>query len=208
MKGNRNRQISKTIRALAVPLGSDTFSIEWIRLLLLSALTLLWATTVVAGASGSAGKAEVRKSEGTFPASRLIGIAVNDGRGHEIAEIEDLIMNREGTVKQAILSTGGVAGVGEKLVAVPFGNLILDEQWNKRSIRTQSGTKVDVNWEKHLEAVYREGADTLRKLPEYTYENEHYRGGPSGWGVYSYPAGPSQSAEVTQPQKVTGGSPQ
>jgi sporulation protein YlmC with PRC-barrel domain len=203
MNSNRNRQMSRTIGTRATPFGSGMFSSEWMLLLMLLALTLLWPTVVAADASGSAGKAEA-----VFPASRLIGKAVNDSRGQKIAEIEDLVMNREGAVKQAILSTGGVAGIGEKLVAVPFGKLILDEQWNKRSIRTQSGTTVDVNWEKHLEAVYREGADTLRKLPEYTYEDEHYRGGPSGWGVYSYPAGPSQPAEVTQPQEVTGGSPQ
>jgi sporulation protein YlmC with PRC-barrel domain len=197
MNSNRNRQMSRTIGTRATPFGSGMFSSEWMLLLMLLALTLLWPTVVAADASGSAGKAEA-----VFPASRLIGKAVNDSRGQKIAEIEDLVMNREGAVKQAILSTGGVAGVGEKLVAVPFGELILGGQWNKRSVLTQSGTTVDVNWEKHLEAVYREGAAALRALPEYTYTDDHPRGGPSGWGVYSYPAGPSQ------PQEVTGGSPQ
>jgi hypothetical protein len=50
---------------------------------------------------------------------------------------------------------------------------------------------------RQLTAVYSEGAAALRAFPEYTYTDDHPRGGPSGWGVYSYPAGPSQPGEVT-----------
>jgi hypothetical protein len=88
--------------------------------LLLSALILLWATVLAAGAAGSAGKSEAGRPEGAFPASRLIGMAVNDAQGLSIAEIEDFVMNGEGTVEKAILAVGGVADMGEKLVAVSF----------------------------------------------------------------------------------------
>jgi sporulation protein YlmC with PRC-barrel domain len=205
---NRNRHIARTTYTRATPIGSSIFPNKWSRLFLLSALILLWATALAAGAADSAGKAEAGRPEGAFPASRLIGMAVNDARGHSIAEIEDFVMNGEGIVEQAILAVGGVAGMGEKLVAVPFEELILTQEWNKRPVRTQSGTTADVKWERQMTAVYREGAAALSALQEYTYPDEHPRGGPSGWGVYSYPAGPSPPGAVTQPKEVTGGGPQ
>ena len=116
--------MSRTIRTRATLLGSTILPNEWMRLLLLSALTLLWVTALAAGASSIAGKAEEERPESTFPASRLIGMTVDDGQGHRIAKIEDLVMNGEGTVEKAILAVGGVAGMGVKLVAVPFDELL------------------------------------------------------------------------------------
>jgi hypothetical protein len=199
MRGDENNPLSRNFRSwITCRAPGVFFAQEWMSVILLSALTLLWASAVALGASDAAGGADGHKWEGSFPASRLIGMAVKDEQDHVIAEIHDFVMNEEGTVKQAILSVGGVAGIGDKLVAVAFDDLLLEEQWNKRPIRTRAGQKVEVAWEKQLKAVYRE-ARSLRDLPAYTYEDDLLRGGSTGWGVYSAPAGPSL------PQEVTGG---
>jgi sporulation protein YlmC with PRC-barrel domain len=56
-------------------------------------------------------------------ASTLIGAKVVDSAGEEVGEIDDLVVSSETGDIQAVLSVGGVAGIGAKLVAVPFDDL-------------------------------------------------------------------------------------
>jgi hypothetical protein len=51
------------------------------------------------------------------------GQAVYDLEGNEIADVNDVILGRDGEVVAVILGVGGVLGVGEKNVAVSFGAL-------------------------------------------------------------------------------------
>jgi sporulation protein YlmC with PRC-barrel domain len=54
-------------------------------------------------------------------ASKLIGMNVENEQGEKLGEIKDLVINPEkGSVSYAVLSSGGVLGVGEKLLAVPL----------------------------------------------------------------------------------------
>ena len=54
-------------------------------------------------------------------ASKLIGMEVRNDQGEDLGTIKDLVINLEsGTVSYAVLSSGGVLGVGEKLLAVPL----------------------------------------------------------------------------------------
>lgn len=56
-------------------------------------------------------------------ASTIIGAKVVDSAGEEVGEIDDLVVSSESGDIQAVLSVGGVAGIGAKLVAVPFDDL-------------------------------------------------------------------------------------
>lgn len=55
-------------------------------------------------------------------ASTLIGAQVVDSAGQNVGKIDDLVVSSDGDI-QAVLSIGGLAGIGDKLVAVPFDDL-------------------------------------------------------------------------------------
>ena len=61
--------------------------------------------------------------ERTHRASRIIGMDVVNGPGEKVGDIEDIVLDRHGTVAYAVVSTGGFLGVGERLHAVPWRSL-------------------------------------------------------------------------------------
>jgi hypothetical protein len=61
----------------------------------------------------------------------VVGLEVKDTSGKAAGEIEDLLMDTRGQVAYAIVSFGGLMGVGDKLYAVPW-----DAVWIDRDQRT------------------------------------------------------------------------
>ncbi len=54
-------------------------------------------------------------------ASKIIGTNVKDAKGDKLGDIKDLVLNPEsGQMAYAVVSFGGVFGVGNKLFAVPW----------------------------------------------------------------------------------------
>lgn len=66
--------------------------------------------------------ATVKLENGTR-ASKLIGSAVYADGGDKVGTVDDLVMTGDNKVTVAVISMGGVLGVGSKLVAVPFEQL-------------------------------------------------------------------------------------
>jgi hypothetical protein len=65
-------------------------------------------------------------------ASGLIGIGVQNPQGEKLGEIRDLVIDLDkGTVSYLVLGTGGVLGVGEKLLAVPLTAFTCSEEQDK-----------------------------------------------------------------------------
>jgi sporulation protein YlmC with PRC-barrel domain len=92
----------------------------------LFALTLCVA--VAAGALAAADEAaKSRIPEGIFRASALIGIPFRNAKNESLGKLDDLVVNKEGKIVYGILSHGGVAGVGDKLFAVPASQLMLSD---------------------------------------------------------------------------------
>lgn len=59
--------------------------------------------------------------------STITGDHVKNTKGEELGQIEDLMINTDdGNIQYAVLSYGGVLGMGEKLFAVPFDRLKVD----------------------------------------------------------------------------------
>lgn len=58
-------------------------------------------------------------------ASSVIGSSVQNFLEEELGVIEDLIINSDGKVVHAVLSVGGFLGIGDKLVVVPYSDLLL-----------------------------------------------------------------------------------
>lgn len=60
--------------------------------------------------------------------STLSGDAVRNPQGEDLGKIEDLMIDVEtGNVAYAVLSFGGIFGIGSKLFAVPWSALTVDE---------------------------------------------------------------------------------
>lgn len=57
-------------------------------------------------------------------ASEVIGYTVKNSQGEELGAIKELVIDpQHGRIAYAVLSVGGVLGVGDKLVAVPWESL-------------------------------------------------------------------------------------
>ena len=57
--------------------------------------------------------------------SKIIGSEVRNRTGDKIGDIRDLMIDGNGTIRLAIVSTGGFLGVGDRLHAVPWDVLTL-----------------------------------------------------------------------------------
>jgi len=89
---------------------------------------LLAATLHAAFAQASAPTmtpAERHDWERSHRVSKIIGSDVRNKTGDKIGDIRDLMVDANGTIKLAIVSTGGFLGVGDRLHAVPFDLLTL-----------------------------------------------------------------------------------
>ncbi|HEX6998172.1 MAG TPA: PRC-barrel domain-containing protein [Gammaproteobacteria bacterium] len=56
-------------------------------------------------------------------ASDLLDARVQNQQGEELGRVEDLVVSRDDDVTQAVIAVGGVLGVGEKRIAVPYEEL-------------------------------------------------------------------------------------
>ena len=62
-------------------------------------------------------------------ATSIIGDKVVNRKGEHLGKIHNLMINlRSGMVEYAIIEFGGFLGVGEKLFAIPFHELTVDEK--------------------------------------------------------------------------------
>ena len=57
---------------------------------------------------------------GDWRASKVVGLNVYNDNNQSIGSISDLLMDKSGNVKAAVIGVGGFLGVGEHLVAIPF----------------------------------------------------------------------------------------
>lgn len=77
-------------------------------------------------------------------ASSLIGNDVYNNLEEDIGDIKEIMLDMEtGKIAYAVLSYGGLLGVGEKLFAVPWGALKLDTV-NERFVLNVEKAKLDV----------------------------------------------------------------
>src|ERR1700738_1347065 len=58
--------------------------------------------------------------QGTWRASKVVGLSVYNDNNESLGSINDLLTDKNGNIKAVVLGVGGFLGVGEHLVAVPF----------------------------------------------------------------------------------------
>ncbi len=82
------------------------------------------------GQTSYTGMADGTQWERTHRASRILGMDVRNRQGDKIGEVKDVVLDKNGTIAYAVVSTGGFLGMGDRLHAVP---------WN--ALETPSGKK-------------------------------------------------------------------
>ncbi len=91
----------------------------------------------VAPSADPASPGEMFRAEqeiGEWRGSKLVGLDVLGADGQKIADIRDVLGKQDGRITAVVLGVGGVLGLGERLVAVPFERLEL-------AARTLASTK-------------------------------------------------------------------
>lgn len=73
-------------------------------------------------------RVDPQASASGFRASKIVGGDVMNEANEKIGHIDDLIVTERDRVPFAVLSVGGFLGMGDRLVAVPFNSIELNEK--------------------------------------------------------------------------------
>jgi sporulation protein YlmC with PRC-barrel domain len=133
--------------------------------------------------------------QGDWRTSKVVGLSVYNDNNESIGSINDLLTDKSGNIKAAVISAGGVLGVGAHLVAVPFDKIKFVNQpvvFTSASGATNTGaggtpsstvttgaatgngaaaaSKPNPWYPDH--AVYNATKDELKAMPEFKYSTE------------------------------------
>jgi len=81
------------------------------------------ATTDKAAPSAATATTTTTTASNEWRTSKMDGIKVYNDANENIGSINDLLMDKSGNVKIAVIGVGGFLGMGEHLVAVPYDKL-------------------------------------------------------------------------------------
>jgi sporulation protein YlmC with PRC-barrel domain len=124
---------------------------------------LLFCILRVDTEEGGAAEQQAEGQQQGLRVTQVIDAVVKNDRGEEVGEVDDLIVNRNGKIKQVVLSVGSFLGDGERMVAIPFRSLQITERGN---------------------IIYRVTKEQLEKYPKFNYREETST-------EYYYPPSPS-----------------
>jgi sporulation protein YlmC with PRC-barrel domain len=80
-------------------------------------------TTTTDRANASPAAASDSTFKGSWRTSEVVGLSVYNENNESIGSINDLLTDKSGNIKAAVISVGGFLGVGAHLVAVPFDKI-------------------------------------------------------------------------------------
>jgi hypothetical protein len=82
--------------------------------------TTTGAPTSGAAGTGGAGRFITEQQASQWRTSRLIGLDVYGADNQKIGDINDVLVDRQGSAQAVVVGVGGFLGIGEKNVALPF----------------------------------------------------------------------------------------
>ncbi|QOG16942.1 MULTISPECIES: PRC-barrel domain-containing protein [Bradyrhizobium] len=80
-------------------------------------------TTTDKAAPAATATTTTTTASGEWRASKMSGLKVYNDANENIGSINDLLMDKSGAIKIAVIGVGGFLGMGEHLVAVPYEKL-------------------------------------------------------------------------------------
>ena len=132
--------------------------------------------------------------KGDWRASKVVGLSVYNDQNENVGSINDLLMDKNGNIKAAVLSVGGFLGMGARYVAVSFDKLKFSDQpvaytgasnsaapggakppsttttGSSSSSSPATASKPNPWYPDH--AVFNATKDDLQKMPEFKYTTE------------------------------------
>jgi len=81
------------------------------------------ATTDKAAPAATTTTTTTTTASGEWRASKMSGLKIYNDANESIGSINDLLMDKSGAIKIAVIGVGGFLGMGEHLVAVPYDKL-------------------------------------------------------------------------------------
>ncbi len=63
------------------------------------------------------------ESQGTWRASKVVGLGVYNEQNQKVGNIDDVLFDRQGRVEGVVIGVGGFLGIGQRNVAVPYDDL-------------------------------------------------------------------------------------
>lgn len=110
----------------------------------------------------------------------VIGMRVRNAQNENLGTINDLVIDKQGRVKAAVLSVGGFLGIGDKRVAVPWDQIQWRQEGNDQ-IATVNMTKDQLT--QHAEFKARDtGSGAAGTRRDTTGGANRGTGGPAGAG--------------------------
>ena len=142
-----------------------------VSLIAFSALSLpALAQNSHATSSTTAAHTQEQSAAGLWRASKLHGIDVYNQQNQKIGDIDDVLMDKDGKAKRAVLGVGGFLGMGEHNVAVNFSELKFSDRpvkINTSGSDASTDSSVRKNYPNH--AVFNATKDQLKAMPEFKY---------------------------------------
>ena len=85
------------------------------------------------------------KLQGELRARKLIGSPVYNEQNEKVGSVDDLIVKDGGHIVMAVVSIGGFLGLGNKLVAVPYGQMPLDTNKDETKVTMPGASRDALN---------------------------------------------------------------
>jgi sporulation protein YlmC with PRC-barrel domain len=89
---------------------------------LLAPLAFAAETPATPGATAAATTTNA-SYQGDWRASKIVGVSVYNNNNENVGSINDLLTDKNGTIKAVVIGVGGFLGMGEHLVAVSFDKI-------------------------------------------------------------------------------------
>jgi hypothetical protein len=120
-------------------------------------------------ASNSAPSGTLEKTHGLWRAGAVNGADVYGSAGQQIGTIDNLLIDSSGKVTDAVISVGGIAGVGGKLVEVPFSKLDFKPSDKGTSANMQASNSASGQTDYSI-VFPNQTADSLKAMPAFSYD--------------------------------------
>jgi sporulation protein YlmC with PRC-barrel domain len=81
--------------------------------------------TQTQAAAAPSGEFMTQAQKGEYRASKFIGVNIYNNNDENVGEVNEVMVDKEGSIRAVVIGVGGFLGIGEKNVALPFKSI----QW-------------------------------------------------------------------------------
>jgi sporulation protein YlmC with PRC-barrel domain len=154
---------------------------------LLASVAFAQTPTATTDRSNMAPSATTSSFHGDWRASKVVGLNVYNDNNQNIGSINDLLMDKSGNIKAAVIGVGGILGVGEHLIVIPYEKIKFVNEpvaytgtasnssdrpastTTTGSASTATASKPNSWYPDH--AVFNATKDELKAMPEFKYSS-------------------------------------